>query len=147
VALPLSDFLLVEISAMSYNLDGVKAIYEAFGKGDISGILERLSEAGRWEQWTDNEARKAGVPWLQSRIGKEGVAEFFTIVVFEQPDFQHFFYCLQELPHLCEAFSYTGHRNGRTACDDPDDIIIQMNKNARHVAPQKGAIHLLRARL
>jgi hypothetical protein len=86
VALPLSDFLLVEISAMSYNLDGVKAIYEAFGKGDISGILERLSEAGRWEQWTDNEARKAGVPWLQSRIGKEGVAEFFTIVVFEQPD-------------------------------------------------------------
>src|ERR1700757_4143359 len=58
----------------------VQAIYAAFGKGDIPGILERLSEPARWEQWTDNEAQKAGVSWLQPRIGKEGVAEFFKIV-------------------------------------------------------------------
>jgi hypothetical protein len=64
------------LRAMSNNLDAVQAIYEVFRKGDIPGILERLSEAVRWEKWTDNEAQKAGVPWLQSRIGKEGVAEF-----------------------------------------------------------------------
>jgi hypothetical protein len=47
---------------MSNNLDAVQAIYEAFRKGDIPGILERLYEAFRWEKWTDNEAQKAGVP-------------------------------------------------------------------------------------
>ena len=62
---------------------------------------------------------------------------------FEQPEFQHVFYCLEELPNLCEAFSYAGHRNGRAAWYGPDDVVIQMNKNARHVVPQKSSIHLL----
>jgi uncharacterized protein len=58
----------------------VAAIYEAFGKGDVPGILERLADDIRWEEWADNTAQKAGVPWLQFRTGKDGVLEFFNII-------------------------------------------------------------------
>jgi ketosteroid isomerase-like protein len=33
-----------------------------------------------WEQWADNQAQQAGVPWLAERHGREGVAEFFGVV-------------------------------------------------------------------
>jgi len=55
----------------------VGAIYEAFGRGDVPAILETLAEDVRWEEWADNRAQKAGVPWLLSRRGREGAAEFF----------------------------------------------------------------------
>lgn len=59
------------------NLATVQAIYAAFGKGDVPGILEHVSETVRWESWADNSAQRAGVPWLEARQGKQGVAEFF----------------------------------------------------------------------
>ena len=65
---------------MNNNVATVGAIYEAFGKGDISSVLEFLSDQVQWEQWEDNSAQKSGVPWLQSREGKEGALEFFKIV-------------------------------------------------------------------
>ena len=81
VALPLSDFLLVEISAMSNNLNAVQAIYEAFGKGDIPSILERLSEAVRWErpcrwEWGLTSWPAPGAPpGLRSRDETSGAGE------------------------------------------------------------------------
>lgn len=33
-----------------------------------------------WEQWADNSAQKAGVPWLQAWEGKAGVLEFFKVM-------------------------------------------------------------------
>ena len=65
---------------MNDHLSTVAAIYESFGRGDIPAILERLADDVRWEEWTDNEAQKAGVPWLQPRRGKDAVREFFKIV-------------------------------------------------------------------
>lgn len=65
---------------MNNNLATVAAIYEAFGKGDIPHILSHLADSIRWEAWADNSAQKAGVPWLQSRQGQEGVLQFFEIV-------------------------------------------------------------------
>lgn len=63
------------------NSETVKAIYEAFGKGDIPFILNQLSERVVFDEWTaENAAQKAGVPWLQKRVGKEAVAGFFQIV-------------------------------------------------------------------
>jgi len=59
----------------------VAAMYEAFGRGDLAGILSHLSENVEWdvteEPWTPHAA---GVPWLMPRRGHGQVAEFFEIV-------------------------------------------------------------------
>jgi uncharacterized protein len=65
---------------MSTNLSTVQQIYSCFGQGDISGILEKLDDSVRWEEWADNSAQKAGVPWMQPRHGKEGVLAFFQCI-------------------------------------------------------------------
>jgi len=71
------------------NLTTVKAIYEAFGRGDVPAILDVIADDCEWEAWSDNSAVKAGVPWLQPRVGKAGVAEFFSVVgQMEIVDFQ-----------------------------------------------------------
>ncbi len=59
----------------------VAAMYEAFGRGDLAGILSHLAEDVSWdvteEPWTPHAA---GVPWLMPRRGHDQVAEFFEIV-------------------------------------------------------------------
>lgn len=62
---------------MNDNLSTVTKIYEAFGKGDVPTILSSMADDVQWEQWADNTAQKAGVPWLQPRQGPVGVGEFF----------------------------------------------------------------------
>jgi ketosteroid isomerase-like protein len=64
------------------NVDTVRLMYEAFGRGDVPAILERQAEDVVWETWdNDNSAQDAGVPWVQQRRGREGVAEFFQVLV------------------------------------------------------------------
>jgi ketosteroid isomerase-like protein len=62
------------------NLGAVQGIYEAFGKGDVPAVLDALAEDVAWEQWADNQAQQAGVPWLVERHGRDGAAEFFGVV-------------------------------------------------------------------
>ncbi len=61
--------------------NSVAAMYEAFGRGDLAGILSYLSQDVTWdvtdEPWTPHAA---GVPWVQPRRGHDQVAEFFEIV-------------------------------------------------------------------
>lgn len=71
------------------NLSTVQAIYEAFGRGDVPGILDLMADDVAWEAWADNSAQAAGVHHLSSRHGKDGVAEFFGIVgTWDVSDFQ-----------------------------------------------------------
>jgi ketosteroid isomerase-like protein len=65
---------------MQNHLATVNSIYDAFVKGDIQTITNYLSDDVQWEQWADNSAQKAGVPWMQARQGKEGAMEFFKMV-------------------------------------------------------------------
>lgn len=65
---------------MNNNVATVNSIYEAFSKGDIPTIIDYLADNVQWEQWADNSAQKAGVPWMLERKGKEGAFEFFRIV-------------------------------------------------------------------
>lgn len=65
---------------MNQHVETVQAIYEAFGRGDVPAILEHLAEDVRWEEWADNRAQAAGVPWLLPRHGKSGAIEFFGVV-------------------------------------------------------------------
>ena len=62
---------------MSANLSTIQQIYACFGQGDVPGILEKLDENVRWEDWADNSAQNADVTWMQLRIGKAGAMEFF----------------------------------------------------------------------
>jgi ketosteroid isomerase-like protein len=54
---------------MSTYLETVQSIYQAFGRGDVPAILSRLSPDVQWEQWPDNTAQRAGVPWLRAVRG------------------------------------------------------------------------------
>jgi ketosteroid isomerase-like protein len=59
---------------MSRNVATVQAIYECFGRGDVDGILARLSEDVEWEHdW--------GAPplkWYAPRRGRAEVPQFFA---------------------------------------------------------------------
>ena len=68
------------------NVETMQEIYEAFGRGDVAAILERLAEDVRWEQWaTTNAAQEKDVPYMRPRSGREAVAGFFADV---QEDFE-----------------------------------------------------------
>jgi ketosteroid isomerase-like protein len=56
------------------NIDTVAAIYEAFGRGDIPAILDRVAPDVEWEYGQPS----TDVPWLQPRRGREGAGEFFA---------------------------------------------------------------------
>ena len=60
--------------------DTVSDIYEAFGRGDVEAILERLAEDVEWEAWDDSYAQRAGVPWMERRNGREAVRGFFELI-------------------------------------------------------------------
>ena len=71
------------------NLATIKEICEAFSRGDIPAILDKVAPGCRWESWENNRAQHAGVPTLQPRTGPEGAAQFFTVVSeLEIHDFQ-----------------------------------------------------------
>lgn len=56
------------------NIETVKAIYEAFGRGDIAAIMDFMADDIQWEYgMADN-----GVPWLRSRTGRDGAGQFFA---------------------------------------------------------------------
>ena len=55
------------------NAETVQAIYEAFGRGDVPTILEKLDDAIEWE----TTVPVSDVPWLQARRGKGNVVGFF----------------------------------------------------------------------
>jgi ketosteroid isomerase-like protein len=63
-----------------HNLAAVGRLYEAFGRADMPAILDELAEDVTFDQWADNHAQRAGVPWLAERQGHDGVMEFFGIV-------------------------------------------------------------------
>ena len=55
------------------NAETVQAIYEAFGRGDVATILDKLDDAVEWETTVPVSA----VPWLQARRGKANILGFF----------------------------------------------------------------------
>ena len=58
------------------NIDTVKAMYEAFGRGDVAAILDKLDENVEWDTDYDSPA----APWLEPRRGRENIPGFFEAV-------------------------------------------------------------------
>jgi ketosteroid isomerase-like protein len=62
---------------MSRKFGTLKALYACFGRGDISGILERLDPDVEWEHdWGDEP-----LPLYAPRRGREAVVGFFEALV------------------------------------------------------------------
>jgi uncharacterized protein len=57
-------------------LQTIQEIYQAFGRGDVPAILERLAEDVAWE----HDAPDYEVPWLVPGRGKPHVLAFFGVV-------------------------------------------------------------------
>ena len=55
------------------SIDTVKQIYEAFGRGDIPAIIDKLDSNVEW----DVEISTPGVPWMQPRRGAANIPAFF----------------------------------------------------------------------
>ncbi|HEV8575149.1 MAG TPA: nuclear transport factor 2 family protein [Dehalococcoidia bacterium] len=55
------------------NVDTVKQIYEAFGRGDIPAIIDKLDANVEWDTDYDSPA----APWLQPRRGAANIPGFF----------------------------------------------------------------------
>ena len=58
---------------MADNVGTVAAIYEAFGRGDVPAILDRLADDVQWEQGI----RDTGIPYYVPGVGKAHVVSFF----------------------------------------------------------------------
>ncbi|HEX8119220.1 MAG TPA: nuclear transport factor 2 family protein [Pyrinomonadaceae bacterium] len=62
----------------------VQAIFEAFGRGDVPGVLSHVSEDVTW-----NAPGPGGVPYFGDRHGHAGATEFF-VQLGTSVDFEHF---------------------------------------------------------
>jgi ketosteroid isomerase-like protein len=58
------------------NIDTVKQMYEAFGRGDVPAILDKLDENVEWDTDYDSPA----APWLEPRRGRDNIPGFFEAV-------------------------------------------------------------------
>jgi uncharacterized protein len=66
------------------NVDVVRETYEAVGRGDIPALLELLTDDVEWTL-----QGPSALPFAGTRYGREGVAEFFSLVG-ETVEFQQF---------------------------------------------------------
>lgn len=66
------------------HVEALQRIYEAFGRGDVPGILERLAEDVEWDAATQDH----GIPILTERHGRAGVLKFFEAL--SDYDITHF---------------------------------------------------------
>lgn len=55
------------------NVDTVKEMYAAFGRGDVPAILEKLDSNVQW----DTQYESPAAPWLEPRRGRDNIAGFF----------------------------------------------------------------------
>lgn len=58
------------------NIETVKAMYAAFGRGDVPFVLEQLADEG-FQDWRVNSATDTRVPWHKNFRGKREVPGFF----------------------------------------------------------------------
>jgi ketosteroid isomerase-like protein len=72
------------------NIDTVKAVYEAFGKGDVPAILEKLDPNVEWDTQYESPA---AAPWLEPRRGRDNVPGFFeALAPLQITRFEPFFF-------------------------------------------------------
>ena len=57
----------------------IQSLYEAFGRADVSYMVELFGDDARLEPWEGNTAVESGrIPYLKRRVGRSGAADFFA---------------------------------------------------------------------
>jgi ketosteroid isomerase-like protein len=57
-------------------IETVQSIYQAFGQGDVPGVLAHIGPQAQWESWADHTPQRAGHPLFAARTGPAGAGEF-----------------------------------------------------------------------
>lgn len=91
-------------------IQAVQEIYQAFGRGDVPAILDRLRDDVEWEP----ELEHYGVPWLKPGRGKQHVGSFFQTIG-EQLTFEAFepLNLLEGGDQVAAVIRVRGHASGR----------------------------------
>lgn len=99
---------------MSDNVKKVMSLYEAFGRGDISTIVNNVTDDVTWG--TQTAAKE--IPWYNLRHGAGGVSDFFTVLdrEVEFPQFEPTLFVGEgEDVIVCVELTYRLRKNGRSA--------------------------------
>jgi hypothetical protein len=59
-----------------HNIETARQTYEAFGRGDVQAVLDRVTDDVDWS----TDAAIESAPWYGPRHGKDGVAAFFEAI-------------------------------------------------------------------
>ena len=96
------------------HISTVQTLYEAFGRGDVAAIQERLTDDVDWAV----EADGAAAPWFGSRSGKDGAATFFADLggSIEVSEFRpHAFAAGEDDVHCLVDWTFRARSSGREA--------------------------------
>jgi len=63
------------------NIDTARQMYQAFGRGDVQAVLDRVVDDIDWS----TDAAIASAPWYGPRRGKDGLASFFQAIATTGP--------------------------------------------------------------
>ena len=63
------------------NIETARQMYEAFGRGDVQVILDRVTDDVDWS----TDAAIASAPWYGPRHGKDGLVSFFQAIATTGP--------------------------------------------------------------
>jgi uncharacterized protein len=99
------------------HISTVQAIYEAFGRGDIDAILERLTDDVDWA----SEAESDIAPWHGVRRGKNQVPSFFEALAtsIDVTEFTPLTFASNETDVLVVVrFGFTVRENGNSGSMD-----------------------------
>ena len=111
------------------NLETVRQIYAAFGRGDISAFLEQLDQGVDWEYGSGSNE----VPWLQPRRGREAAAGFFEAL--REVEIHRFVPKeLLEGPDLVVALvdiEFTVQRTGRRVIEEDEAHVWRFNSRGK----------------
>jgi ketosteroid isomerase-like protein len=96
------------------NLEIVREIYDAVGRGDVPAILDRVTYDVDWSAEADSRA----APWYGARVGQAGVAAFFRDLAdsIEITEFTpHGFAAGQDDVHVLVRWTFRSAATGRQA--------------------------------
>jgi uncharacterized protein len=101
------------------NIDAIKDIYQAFGTGDVQGIINRCTDDVDWAA----DAAGKSAPWWGERKGKEALRGFFS--------------------GIADAVDVTEFTPLSFAANDDDEVMVFLRFAFRgNATGTEGAMHL-----
>ena len=99
----------------SDNVNTIKAVYEAFGRGDVGFIVDNVTDDVDWA----TESTSDGAPWYGVHHGKQGVGEFFEAFgkAMEVEDFTPLTFASNDAGDVCTVvrFAARSRETGKLA--------------------------------